>query len=160
MPNSLLECSRFASLGLATPSRPVSVILGKRAALVMPILAVAAARVCSACRISGRRCSRSEGRPAGTSGGIVCSVSRRPRAIGAGFFPSNTLNSFSFCTICRSSSATLADTLARSASNWSASSRETTPPRKRCWASATVSSHDCRVRRAMSNCRSSCSRSK
>src|SRR6185295_13930109 len=73
--------------GLATPRSPVSDSLGNRSAFATPIRAVAATNCCSACTTSGRRWSNSEGRPAGTTGGITCSVSDRPRAIWLGFLP-------------------------------------------------------------------------
>jgi hypothetical protein len=46
-------------------------VAGRRSAVAAPMRAVAAARLRSACRMSGRRRSRSEGSPAGTSGGTV-----------------------------------------------------------------------------------------
>ena len=105
-------------------------ILGNRSACATPIRAVAAVSCCSACRMSGRRSSSSEGNPAGTAGGSVCSVSARPRGIRAGFLPSKTLSSSSFYHL-PLKSAMRAAALARSASNWSASSLGIRPCRNR-----------------------------
>ena len=57
-------------LMLAPPSAPLSVNRGKYAARATPIWALAAIRTSSAARISGRRSSNADERPAGTSGGI------------------------------------------------------------------------------------------
>ncbi|MCY1457681.1 hypothetical protein D9M71_749980 [compost metagenome] len=53
--------------GLRVPALAVRLMLGKNAARAAPMLALAALRLCSAWRMSGRRCSKSDGRPAGTS---------------------------------------------------------------------------------------------
>jgi len=50
---------------LAVPKSPVRLMVGKNAARAAPMLALAASSVASACRTSGRRANRSEGRPAG-----------------------------------------------------------------------------------------------
>ncbi|MNJ52094.1 hypothetical protein D3C77_474140 [compost metagenome] len=53
--------------GLRVPALAVRLMLGKNAARAAPMLALAALSRCSASWMSGRRCSRSDGRPAGTS---------------------------------------------------------------------------------------------
>ena len=52
---------------LAVPALPVKLIVGKNAARAAPMLAFSERRTASACRMSGRRVSRSDGDPAGTS---------------------------------------------------------------------------------------------
>src|SRR5271170_4052037 len=54
---------------LKYPAEPVSVNTGKNAALATPILALAEASWRSAWATSGRRSSKSDGSPAGISGG-------------------------------------------------------------------------------------------
>src|SRR3981081_4919285 len=63
----------------APPPVPVREIWGKKAALATPISALAEIRFCSAWKMSGRRASNEEGRPAGTSGGNCCLTSGSPR---------------------------------------------------------------------------------
>src|SRR3546814_8572852 len=53
--------------GLKVPALAVRLMLGKNAARAAPMLALAASRLRSAWRMSGRRCNRSDGNPAGTS---------------------------------------------------------------------------------------------
>ena len=65
---------------LVVPTEHVSVILGKNAARAAPMLALAAFSVCSACRMSGRSCTSSDGNPAGMSSqklGVVRRIARR-----------------------------------------------------------------------------------
>src|ERR1700686_5785024 len=50
---------------LVEPIEPVRVMVGKNAARAAPMFAFAAFNVCSASRMSGRHCTRSEGSPAG-----------------------------------------------------------------------------------------------
>src|SRR6266550_2967217 len=60
--------NRLESAVLSPPRKPLSEIRGKYAALAASTLKLVATRLCSAERISGRRCNRSEGRPGGTVG--------------------------------------------------------------------------------------------
>ena len=55
------------SVGLAVPNELVSEIFGKNAARAAPMFALAARNVASACMMSGRRASKSDGKPAGMS---------------------------------------------------------------------------------------------
>ena len=64
--------------------------MGKYRAFAAPICALAAMRFCSACRMSGRLSSRSEGSPAGTAGRTSVSMVL-PLGIGPGFRPSRML---------------------------------------------------------------------
>ena len=57
----------FQACELAVPAEPVRVMVGKNAARAAPMLALAALSWCSASRISGRRCNRSDGSPVGRS---------------------------------------------------------------------------------------------
>ena len=59
---------RFERSVLTAPKTPVRLIVGKKLAIAAPTLALAATSCCSACRMSGRRSRRADGRPAGTSG--------------------------------------------------------------------------------------------
>ncbi len=59
--------NRPESSVLAVPKLAVSEMRGKKAARAAPMLALAAISCCSAARMSGRRISSSDGRPAGTS---------------------------------------------------------------------------------------------
>src|SRR5580704_11345643 len=59
--------NKLPSEGDKVPKLPVSEIFGKNAARAAPIFAFAASNDCSAAAISGRRASRSEGKPAGIS---------------------------------------------------------------------------------------------
>jgi hypothetical protein len=65
-------------------AEPVSVSTGKNAAFATPILALADASWRSACATSGRRSSKSAGRPAGISGGggFQCRIIQLRRANG------------------------------------------------------------------------------
>src|SRR6266550_5735243 len=58
--------NRLESAVLSPPRKPLSEIRGKYAALAASTLKFVAIKLCSAERISGRRCNRSEGRPGGT----------------------------------------------------------------------------------------------
>ena len=82
---------------LVKPKEPVRAMRGKSRALAWPMSAVAAARLCSATRMSGRRSRSSEGRPAGTAAGRFCSVTARPRRTGPGLRPMRMEISFSAC---------------------------------------------------------------
>ena len=63
------------------------------------MLALAATRFCSACRMSGRRCSSADGRSAGISGATSWSIVL-PRGIGPGLRPSRIEIRFSCAAIC------------------------------------------------------------
>ncbi|CAB3975381.1 hypothetical protein BLA3211_08457 [Burkholderia aenigmatica] len=78
--------NRPPSVGLAVPNAAVSEIFGKNAARAAPMFAFAASSDCSACITSGRRVSRSDGRPAGTSVSRFCASSGMPagRSSGSG----------------------------------------------------------------------------
>src|SRR5436309_1360989 len=59
----VLPCeNRSPSSGLTLPKKPVRLSRGKKSALATPTPAFAAIRTCSACRMSGRRSKRGEGR--------------------------------------------------------------------------------------------------
>ena len=60
------EPNRPSRSALTRPRLPVSVMRGKKLARAAPMLALAAISCCSAARMSGRRSSSSDGRPAGT----------------------------------------------------------------------------------------------
>ena len=60
---------RSETCGARPPNAPVRLIAGKKLAIATPTFALAATSCCSAWRMSGRRRSRSDGSPAGTSGG-------------------------------------------------------------------------------------------
>ncbi len=76
-PKRLSPTSPSSSV-LAMPMLPVSVMRGKNAARAAPMLALAARSCCSAWRMSGRRSSRSDGRPAAISGASVVAASGGP----------------------------------------------------------------------------------
>src|SRR5688500_1071832 len=95
-----IDQNRFAALvsalGLlpATPSEPVSENRGYRSDTATPTRAVVACRSAATRRTSGRRSSRSDGNPTGTSGGVpgyaFVGVSSAISAPGA--WPSSTLS--------------------------------------------------------------------
>ena len=60
--------NKFESSLLTLPALAVSEMRGKYAARAAPMLALAAISCCSAARTSGRRCSSSDGKPAGSVG--------------------------------------------------------------------------------------------
>ena len=91
----------------------------------MPALAARAAY--SAWRMSGRRSSSAEGRPAGTSGGGAWSERRAPRATGPGFLPTSTLIWFSLIATCLSRSGILDALVAIAASALAVSRLERHP---------------------------------
>ncbi len=62
-------------LALAVPALPVRLMVGKNAARAAPMLALAPLSWCSAARMSGRRASSSDGRPAGSAVGSMPSSS-------------------------------------------------------------------------------------
>ena len=66
-PEETRSVRKLVSAVLSVPKEPVIENCGKKSALATPTLALAATRFSSAWRTSGRRCSRSEGRPAGIS---------------------------------------------------------------------------------------------
>ncbi|GAO04428.1 hypothetical protein PSR1_03322 [Anaeromyxobacter sp. PSR-1] len=95
--------NRFDSSVEAVPTEAVSEIDGKNAARAAPMLALAALSWCSAERMSGRRCRRSEGRPAGSSatGGCCSSGAAAGRSFGSGP-PASSTSAFSACaSACR-----------------------------------------------------------
>jgi len=114
--------------GETLPKAPVRLMRGKKSAWATPTSALAATRLCSASRRSGRRRSRSEGSPGGTSGGRYCWSSVALRAIGPGLRPSRNDSSFSSATICRSISGTVAAVAASRASALLVSRAEAAPP--------------------------------
>ncbi|MNN59833.1 hypothetical protein D3C81_1749810 [compost metagenome] len=59
--------NRPSRSGLKVPALAVRLMLGKNAARAAPMLAFCALSKCSASRMSGRRCNRSDGKPSGTS---------------------------------------------------------------------------------------------
>src|SRR4051812_50124582 len=65
------QLRRRSRSALATPREPVRATRGKRSLVATPMLAVAAWSEAAARRMSGRRSSRSEGRPAGVTGGAL-----------------------------------------------------------------------------------------
>ena len=65
----LLASNSEARVWLWPPRPPVSEIDGSIAALATPIWALAAIRLSSACRMSGRRSSSDDGSPGGGTGG-------------------------------------------------------------------------------------------
>ncbi len=69
---------------LCTPRSPVNAMRGKSSALAWPMSALAAMRVCSAARTSGRRSMRSDGRPEGSEVRTGISGRARPRRISPG----------------------------------------------------------------------------
>ena len=69
------EEKRPLNCSLDTPLPVFRLMRGKKAARAAPMLALAASSVCSAWRMSGRRASRSDGRPAGR--GAMAGVSAR-----------------------------------------------------------------------------------
>ena len=151
---------KSASSGLALPNKDVRPILGKKLATATPTWALAARRLSSACRMSGRRSSRVEGRPAGMSTGSFSSSSPAVRSTGAGLRPSSTLIWFSLRTIWRSSSGMLAAVEVSRASALAVSSLDATPCSRLREKILSVSAKDWVFRLAISNCRSSSSSSK
>src|SRR5262249_8562887 len=83
------------SSGLTLPKKVVSPICGKKFARLTPIPALAAMSDCSEARISGRRCKRVLGNPAGISAGNGGWPASELRGIGPGFRPSRILIRFS-----------------------------------------------------------------
>src|SRR5258708_2325920 len=65
------ELNSEPALMLSKPARPLSWMVGKKAALATPMLAFAAAMRRSAAEMSGLRSSNSEGKPGGIRGGAV-----------------------------------------------------------------------------------------
>src|SRR5688572_1306197 len=100
-----IDQNRFAAfvsaLGLlpATPSDPVSEKRGYRSATATPRRAVAACKSAATRRTSGRRSSRSDGNPTGTSGGVpgYALVGDSSSSSAAGGWPSSTLRAYIVC---------------------------------------------------------------
>ena len=85
---------------LALPKPAVSDMRGKNAARAAPMLALAAISCCSAWRISARRVSRSDGKPAGTAPNSGCSEAIGTvanSAVDAGGVPTQ-LSKLNICT--------------------------------------------------------------
>ncbi len=147
--------NRLARCVLWMPAEPVSGRLGNNCARATPMLAVAAASCCSAARMSGRRSSRRDGSPAGTSGGAGWSISARPRGIACGLSPVSVLSRSSCTPIWRSVSGMVSAAVSTSCSAWRTSSRAAAPPLASVLVSASDSRREARVFRAISSSRSS-----
>src|SRR6266436_7162949 len=120
-------------------------MVGKYAALATPILALAAIRVCSAARMSGRRSSSAEGSPGGTAGGWAWAVKGWPRGTAPGGCPRSKRSWFSVCSIRRCESGMTWVALYTNCSAWRRSNNVPTPPCRRtsiscsdCWRDASV----------------------
>ncbi|MNE61945.1 hypothetical protein D3C80_1571950 [compost metagenome] len=112
---------------LSEPALAVRLMLGKNAARAAPMLALAAFNWCSAWRMSGRRCSRSDGRPAGTSASRLASRSRPcGRSLGRPV-PSSRTTAFWSCATRRVYCARVARVLSTEVCAWRKSSAEATP---------------------------------
>ncbi|MCY1177583.1 hypothetical protein D9M73_178970 [compost metagenome] len=113
--------------GLIVPALAVRLMLGKNAARAAPMLALAAFSWCSASRMSGRRCSRSDGRPAGTSASRSA-FSSIPCGRSAGRpLPSSRTSAFWSCTTSREYCARVARVLSTEVCAWRRSRAEATP---------------------------------
>src|SRR5215510_4157443 len=84
---------------LSKPPDALSVTVGYQAATATPIWAFAEATWRSAAATSGRRSSNSDGRPAGTKGGVCVSGSAAIEKVDAGT-PINTAIACSSCARC------------------------------------------------------------
>ena len=90
-----------ASDRLWLPRKPVSEMFGNSNARAAPIWALAAIRLSSAWRMSGRRSNSEAGRPAGSSGTIAICSKGLPRGTSPGAFPSSRFNASSVCSMDR-----------------------------------------------------------
>ena len=108
---------------------------GKKAARAAPMLALAAISCCSAWRMSGRRVSRSDGKPGrqlGEDGAASAAVAAASRSAGRGW-PSSSTSAFWSCARWRCCCARAARAPASSDSAWRRSSADEAPLSKRSW---------------------------
>jgi hypothetical protein len=83
---------------VAVPAAAVSVMRGKKAARAAPILALAARKARSACRMSGRRVRVLDGTPAGSSATAVMPSGSSAGSHSAGSAaPASNASAFSSC---------------------------------------------------------------
>ncbi|CAM3220660.1 hypothetical protein JALI103349_28405 [Janthinobacterium lividum] len=108
-----LPRNRSPSSGLAKPSDAVSDRRGKKAARAAPISAFAATSAYSACRMSGRRASKSDGRPGGSCVSTGWPSSGRPagKSVGNGA-PSSSSRLLRAKALARSRACTSASAVA------------------------------------------------
>ncbi|KGS52720.1 putative outer membrane efflux protein OprM [Burkholderia pseudomallei MSHR5613] len=120
--------NRPPSVGLAVPNALVSEIFGKNAARAAPMFAFAARNVSSACMMSGRRVSRSDGSPAGMSVSRFCALSGRPagRSSGSGS-PISSTSALSACARARACACWLASAVSTTVCACRRSSSEPVP---------------------------------
>ena len=126
------------------------------------MLALDAISSCSAWRMSGRRTSRSDGRPAGSGAMAGAVASREPgmllRTASGKAWPSSSTSAFSSCARRRCCCARVARAACTRPSAWWYSSSDATPLSKRTLDSLSDSSRVPRVRREISCSSSSASR--
>ncbi len=125
---------------LALPARAVRPMLGKNAARAAPMSALAALSWCSAARMSGRRCSRSEGRPTGSSASCTCSSGAAAGRSAGSALPSSSCRALWSWASSRWYWATLTRAPSTALRDWLSSSAEATPTSKLRWVSARLCS--------------------